>query len=277
LTISGLISSFKDISLTERISLLSFALSKKKEEILTRFDETLSGEKVKFIKSLFEERKRGKPLAYIVKTKEFFSEEFFVNESVLIPRPETEILVEEAINIIKDMKGQLSIMDVGTGSGIIGIMIAKHTGRDVLCLDVSKNALKMASLNSEKIGVKKHTVFICSDLFCAIKEKAKFHVIVANLPYVKNKEWDNLMKDVRDYEPKLALLGGEDGLELYRRLIDSLKGVLVQKGWFLCEIGGAEQAGAISEMLIKKGFTVSKIKDYSGIERIIKAQWINSL
>jgi len=277
LTISRLISELNGITWIEKISLLSFALSKKKEEILIRPNETVTEEKFKFIKTIFEERKNGRPLAYIINSKEFFSEEFFVNESVLIPRPETEILVEEAINIIKDMKGQPNIMDVGTGSGIIGIMIAKHTGINVLCLDISREALRVASKNSERIGVKGKTFFVCSDLLEAIKEKGNFHVIVANLPYVKTKEWEHLMKDVRDYEPKLALLGGEDGLDLYRRLIRVLERVICEKGWFLCEVGGAEQAEVVSEMLIQKGFNVSKIKDYSGTERIIKAQWINSL
>jgi len=277
LTISRLISELKGITWIEKISLLSFALSKRKEEILIRPDEAITEEKIKFIETIFEERKIGKPLAYIINSKEFFSEEFFVNESVLIPRPETEILVEEAINIIKDMKGHPRIVDVGTGSGIIGIMIAKHTGKDVLCLDISREALKVASINSERIGVKEKTIFVCSDLLEVIKEKSNFHLVVANLPYVKRKEWKCLMRDVRDYEPELALLGGEDGLDLYRRLINVLERVIHKKGWFLCEIGGVEQAEAVSEMLIKKGFTVSTIKYYSGIERIIKAQWINSL
>lgn len=275
MTISKLISEERDITFTEKVYLLSFALSKKKEEILIGLDRTLSEEQVNLIKMLFNERKKGKPLAYIVKSKEFFSEEFFVNESVLIPRPETEILVEEALNIIKHMEVQPRVLDVGTGSGVIGIIIAKHAPADVVCLDVSLDALKVASINSDRLGVRKKVTFVCSDLLTALNEKRGFHVVVANLPYVKRDEWDNLMKDVKEYEPELALLGGEDGLNQYRRLIDALKGVMVKKGWFLCEIGGAKQAEAISNMLIEKGFTVSIIKDYRGMERIVKAQWIN--
>lgn len=275
MTISKFIKDAKDIEVLDKISILTFALSKKKEELLLCQDEPLSKEKAEFINSLFEQRRQGKPVAYITHSKEFFSEEFFVNESVLIPRPETEILVEEAINIIKGLKGNIKIVDVGTGSGIIGIMIAKLTGRDVVCIDVSPNALKVAQMNSKRLGVKEKTTFICSDLLCGIKEKERFHIILANLPYVRKDEWENLMKDVKDFEPKLALIGGEDGLELYRHLIDSLKERIVEKGWFLCEIGGKEQADAVLKMLKSQGFMASIIKDYRGIERIVKAQWIN--
>lgn len=275
MTISQLISEEKDITFLEKVSLLSFALSKRKEEILTGPEKTLSEEQLKLVKKLFNERKNGKPLAYIVKSKEFFSEEFFVNESVLIPRPETEILVEEAFHLIKCMEGKPRVLDVGAGSGVIGIIIAKHTDAEVLSLDVSFDALRVASINSERLGVKEKVSLVCSDLLSAINGKKRFHIVVANLPYIKTDEWKGLMKEVREYEPELALLGGEDGLIQYRRLIDVLKGAIVKKGWFLCEIGGAKQAEAVSGMLIDKGFAVSTIKDYSGIERIVKAQWIS--
>ncbi|MCX7966416.1 MAG: peptide chain release factor N(5)-glutamine methyltransferase [Syntrophorhabdaceae bacterium] len=276
MTVSKLLSEAQDLPINERISIVSFALSIKKEDIFIRQDETLTDDKVELVRSLFEERKKGKPLAYIIRHKEFFSEDFFVNESVLIPRPETEILVEQAIDIIKNMKSDTKVLDVGTGSGVIGIIIAKHTGRDVFCLDVSMGALKVASINSERLGVKHRITFICADLLSALKEKELFHVIVANLPYIRRDEWKDLMKDVRDFEPEVALLGGSDGLELYRRLINSLKGVMVKNGWFLCEIGGAEQAMMISKLLKEEGFNTSIIKDYSGIERIVKSQWISS-
>ncbi|MCX8110029.1 MAG: peptide chain release factor N(5)-glutamine methyltransferase [Syntrophorhabdaceae bacterium] len=273
--ISDIISGTKGLNITDRLCILSFALSMKKEDVLIKKEMRLNQEDVELIKSLIEKRTQGMPLAYITKTKEFYSEEFYVDESVLIPRPETELLVEEAIHIIKGMNGPVRILDVGTGSGVIGITISKHTGHRVICTDISSEALKIASINIKRAGLSDKIGLICMDLIAGIKDRTVYDVIVANLPYISQDEWDFVSEEVKGFEPKTALFGGKDGLEVYRRFIDALQGPLKDNGWFLCEVGGRLQAEAIKDMLVRKGFEVSIKRDYSGIERIVIGQWIS--
>lgn len=275
MNISDIISGTRELDISDRLCILSFALSMKKEELLTRTEKILDQEDIEFIEGLIEKRKKGMPVAYITKTREFYSEEFYVDESVLIPRPETELLVEEAISIIRGISGPVRIIDVGTGSGAIGLTIARQTGQGVICTDISKDALKTASINIKKAGLSDKAGLVCMDLIGAIKDRPGYDVMVANLPYISNGEWDSVLDEVRCFEPECALLGGEDGLDVYRRLIDALPGPLKNRGWFLCEVGGKKQAETIEAMLVQKGFKVSVKRDYSGIERIVIGQWIN--
>lgn len=275
MNISDIIKGTRGLDIADRLCILSFALSMKKEDVLTKPEKTLDFKDMEFIGSLMEKRKNGMPIAYITKTKEFYSEEFYVDESVLIPRPETELLVEEAIKIIKGLPSPVRIIDVGTGSGIIGITIARHTGQRVICTDISLDAIKVAYINSRRLGISENIGFVCTDLMGSIKNHVGYDVIVANLPYISLKEWDDVSEEVKGYEPRCALLGGEDGLEVYRRLIDTLPGTLNKNGWFLCEVGGSQQARAIKDMLVQRGLEASIKRDYSGTERIVKGQWIN--
>lgn len=231
-------------------------------------DSEIDEEKLRVVRGYLDERLAGKPLAYITGVREFFSENFFVNEAVLIPRPETEVLVEEALDLIGDRKG-LTVLDVGCGSGAIGIIVAKHTDNKVVSVDISEAALAVARRNAVSLGVHKKTRFVCGDLLGAFGDGTRFDMIVANPPYVAADEWDDLMVDVREYEPRAALDGGEGGLDIYRRLVGHVPRHLVRGGHVLLEIGSFRQARDVGAMLEAAGLKVGVRKDYSGRERVL--------
>lgn len=260
----------------DAINIISLASDMKNEEVLADQHRELDGLTAARIKRLLEERAQGKPLAYITKKKEFFSEELYVDEGVLIPRPETELLVEEGLKIIEGTRRAPHILDMGTGSGAIGAVIAKKTLKKVLCIDISIEALRVAQYNAQRLGVSGNTGFLCSDLFDGLRETARFDVVIANLPYVADDEWDGLMEDVRRFEPKTALLGGRGGTEIYERFIEGLPGHLTEGGHVLCEIGGSAQAAIIGTRLSARGFTVISRRDLSGIERVLIGTWTRS-
>ncbi|MCX8022526.1 MAG: peptide chain release factor N(5)-glutamine methyltransferase [Syntrophorhabdaceae bacterium] len=266
----------RDISFFDIMSIASHVLKMRTEEVIANHNRILREEEEKGIFQLIDERRKGKPIPYITCKREFFSEEFFVDERVLIPRPETELIIEEAREIIKKMKGPLLILDMGCGSGAIGITLSKMGNCKVLMVDISYGATQVAKANALCHAVKDKVGIICSDLFQGIKEKSPFDMVLANMPYVSKEEWHNLPKDVRDFEPEIALNGGTDGLDVYRRLIPSLPFYLKRDGVFICEIGSKDQALYIGEALEGIGFDYIIKKDLSGRERIVKATWKNS-
>jgi release factor glutamine methyltransferase len=253
------------------INIVSYTLSLSKEKIFINLDREIEMEERLCIDRLIGERKEGKPLAYIIKKKEFFSEMFHVNQHVLVPRPETETLVEEALKIIENKPGALRVMDMGTGSGAIGIILAKKTLCEMFCVDMSLEALLVAKKNAERLGVKNNINFICSDLFEGIKEERSFDLILANLPYVSQQEWDDLAEDVRAFEPKTALYGGEEGVEVYTGFVAGLPHYLKKNGHVLCEIGSNLQGRKVRNMLESTGLKTTLKKDLSGRERVIRA------
>ena len=259
------------------MSIVSFALSMRKEQIFTRLDMEVGDERARYIESLITDRGRGKPLAYITGEKEFFSHSFKVDGRVLIPRPETELLVEEALAILDGNQDLQSIVDVGTGSGIIGNTIARIASRRVLCIDISPEALLVAEENGRTSGLLDDRLsFIASDLFSAVKKGISFDMIVTNLPYVAETEWDEVMADVKEYEPEKALLGGPDGLDIYRKLIQSVPERVKPGGYILAEIGGAVQAEKMVHLLEKVGMRASVKKDLAHRERVVIGSWKNS-
>ena len=259
---------------TDILPILSHALSMKKEKILINLDKEIGGDDVRFVEAMIDERKKGKPLAYITGEKEFFSRSFFVDGRVLIPRPETELLVEEALAILQRREDIRSVADVGTGSGIIGNIIARLSSRSVLCVDISMDALRVAQKNSLTSGVAEKLTFLCSDLMTGIKKGRKFDMIVANLPYVAECEWDNLMVDVKEYEPAPALLGGPDGLDIYRRFVRLLPDHLSERGCVLVEIGDG-QGKKMVNMFESRGFRAMLKKDLAQKERVVTGSWTN--
>lgn len=256
------------LSRTDRIAVLCYALDLTTEQIYANLDVEIGDGNLKVLEQCLDERVSGKPLSYITGKREFFSETFTVNENVLIPRPETEVLVEEALRRVNGRKG-CTILDMGCGSGVIGTMMAKETGNRVICVDISYEAIRVARRNAEPIGVSHLMEFVCSDLFEAFRPDVCFDMVLANLPYVTREEWEGLMTDVRDFEPRLALDGGEDGLDLYRRLIASLTGRLVPKGDVLLEIGSAGQARELKTIMEQSGLSVKVIYDYANKERVL--------
>ncbi len=266
--ISQIIAGEKGLSRTDVIAAVCLALNLSKEQLFSHMDREIGRDDLGAVRKVLGERAAGRPLAYMTGTREFFSETFSVNEAVLIPRPETEVLVEEALALIGDRQ-ELTVLDMGTGSGAIGIVIAKHTGNRVVCADISEAALAVARGNARSIGVEERTRFICSDLFEAFRVGTRFDMVLSNPPYVADDEWDSLMADVRDFEPSRALRGGKEGLEVYRRIAAELPRRLAPAGSVLLEIGSPAQAGTVGAMLEEAGLRVSVRKDYSGRERVL--------
>ena len=266
--IRQIITGKKGLSRTDVVAAVCFACNLTKEQVFCHMDREIGDENLRVVRRILDERIAGRPLAYITGTREFFSETFRVNEAVLIPRPETEVLVEEALALIGNRK-DLAVLDMGTGSGAIGIIVAKRTANRVVCVDISGAALAVARENARRIGVEERTRFVCGDLFGAFRENARFDIILSNPPYVAGDEWDDLMVDVRDFEPRCALFGGNGGLEIYRRLAPELPGRLAPGGQVLLEVGSAHQAAIVGAMIEGAGLKASVRKDYSGRERVL--------
>jgi len=265
----------KDIAGIDLVNIVAFALAMSKEELFINAEKEIGESEVRNIEELLKARQKGTPLAYICKEKEFFSESFFVDERVLIPRPETETLVEEALNLINLKKGRLLLLDIGTGPGTIGLTIAKKTGHHVVCADISPEALSVAKKNSLLLNVPDKAGLVCSDLFGAIREDVGFDMILANLPYVSSEELNELMCDVRDFEPEIALNGGKGGFEIYERFIRMLPRYLKGNGHVLCEIGNAAQASTMQKAFEYSGLNVIIKSDLSGKSRVVIGSWIN--
>ena len=214
------------------------------------------------------------PIQYMVGQTEFCGLDFAVNEDVLIPRPETELLVESAAVVARGQLPGARILDLCTGSGCIAITLTKTVSNcRIVASDLSGKALEVAKANAERLGALGKIDFVNSDLFDNIEEK--FDIIVSNPPYIAKFEFDTLQKEVLK-EPRMALDGGEDGLDFYRKIIKDARKFLKPDGHILFEIGFA-QAGRILNIIeadcILKVLEVKK--DFNGIDRVVIAKWIN--
>ncbi len=258
-------------------TILSHVLAVPKEHLFMEPERRLTKEQQTLAEELITERQRGKPLAYITNRREFFSEEFYVDERVLIPRPETELLVEEALGLVRGRETPVHALDMGTGSGIIGIMLARGGAAHVVCVDVSPGAIAIARRNGRMLRVEDRLAFVVSDLFSALRgEGLSFDVVCANLPYISPEDYDRLMDDVKLFEPKEALVAAEDGMEVYRRFVGDLCGFLRPGGSVLCEIDGPRQSEALCGLLRERGFGVVVRNDLAGRERVVKGSWTSS-
>ena len=233
-------------------------------------NKELSKEQYDLFLELIKDRLNGRPIAYIVGNREFMGLDFFVKEGVLIPRPDTEPLVEELIEICK-MKNEVDILDIGTGSGAITISLAKYIEKSKLTsFDISDIPLEVGKKNAISNGVDHKIEFIKSDLFSAIKNKdIKFDIIVSNPPYIPKRDMDTLHIQVKDYEPYNALEGGEDGLDFYRDITEQSKDYLRSNGILAYEVGH-DQAKEVSEIMRNNGYTkIYTKKDIQGIDRVV--------
>lgn len=222
---------------------------------------------------LIEQRKSRKPVQYILGHQEFMKLDFIVDENVLIPRPDTEILVEEALKIIGSPLNSIKhVLDIGCGSGSIAISIAHYAPQVLVhASDISDTALCVAKKNSEKHGVSNRIRFFHGDLFCPVC--GKYEMIVSNPPYIKRDEIETLQKEISVFEPKAALDGGSDGLDFYRRIIEKAPFHINQAGYILLEIGcdQAEDVACLMENSANYS-EISIIKDLSGLNRVIRAE-----
>ena len=251
--------------------LLSKILNKKREKILINLDQKISKKNFFMYRRLIQRRSKNEPIAYIMEEKEFWSKNFFVNRDTLIPRPETELMVEEIIEIFK--KKRISILDIGTGSGCILIsLLSELSNSKGVGIDISKKALIVAKKNSDKHKILSNIKFLNKSLDAKFNEK--FDLIVSNPPYIKSSEIKNLREDIKKYEPRIALDGGNDGLDLIKKVIYKTKYNLKSKGKLALEIGN-EQHKKVSEILIKNNFKIEKIiKDYKDNVRCIISTYI---
>ena len=246
--------------------LLAHALGQNRVWLYTHYDRPCDANERKAYKELIQRRIQGEPYAYITGSREFMSLEFSVNREVLIPRPDTEILVETAIDLAQ-REGLRRICDVGTGSGIIAVCMAHYLeSAQVVASDISAAALAMARSNAERHGAAVELVE--ADLLNheALRD---FDMILANLPYIALAEWEGLEPGVRDFEPRLALVADGDGLDLYRRLLEQAEIALRPGGWVLFEID-PRQAESARKILAGHHYDeIRVLKDWSGRERLI--------
>ena len=248
--------------------IFAHVLGVKRASLILNFDMEISEENKNLIRKYIVRRgKYREPLQYILKEWEFYGRTFKVAEGVLIPRPDTEILVEQCIILMKDFENP-KILDIGTGSGAISITLAKELpNSEVLGLDISDEALKIAVENRELNGAS-NLKFLKSDVFQHVKEK-NYDLIVSNPPYIPVEEYNELMPEVKEYEPRMALTDGGDGYYFYRKISEESMEYLKNGGYLAFEVG-YNQGETVSQLMEKNGFRIEgRIADYAGIERVI--------
>ena len=248
--------------------LLCFVLKCDRVHLIVNENKSVTAEHENTYLNLIKKRKENMPLAYIINEKEFMSLDFYVNENVLIPRPDTEILVEYVLDSVfkKD-----KILDLCCGSGCIGISLAHYLkNTSVHFADISDKALEVTQINAKNLLDKKINIkFLKLDILNQIPDE-KYDLIVSNPPYIETKVLKTLEKNVIDYEPELALAGGDDGLVFYRRISDIAKQMLTDDGHLVFEIG-ENQGVTVPEIMSKCGFfNIEVINDLAGRNRVVK-------
>ena len=247
--------------------LMAKALGKKREYIILNNDKIIKEQNLEYFKKLVQERATRKPIAYLLNKKSFWKSEFNVNKNTLIPRPDTEIILEQILKFTKN-KNYLNILDIGVGSGCILLSILKErknfygTG-----IDISRNSLDICKMNAKKLLLEKRVKFFKSDVDkFAI---GKYDLIVSNPPYIKTSDLKYLESDVIKFEPKLALDGGLDGLSVIRKVIKKSSELLKKNGKFILEIS-FDQKNKVIKLLNNKGFYInSTVKDLANNDRCI--------
>jgi release factor glutamine methyltransferase len=279
--------------------LLSHVLGLKRIELYTQFDKAVSKHHLDILHDLVKRAGNHEPIAYLIGKTEFYSLQLIVTPDCMIPRPETELLVERAIEFLRTRPvrnsvtnkmtkkqefsngGTQFVCDLCTGCGCIAVAIAKNfPSARIIVTDISASALDVASQNIEKYNLKEKITLLCGDLFEPLLPQLdvdKFDLIVCNPPYVSSAEFEKLSKNVKDYEPKVALYAGEDGLNIYRRIIEKVAEFLKPDAALMLEIGYA-QGPAVKELLEKIGvFAQIKIeKDPHNNDRIVTARKVSS-
>jgi release factor glutamine methyltransferase len=252
--------------------LLSKILSKRREEVLSNLEQNICQNHFSKYKKLIQRRSHNEPMAYILEEKEFWSKNFFVSQDTLIPRPETELMVEKLVKIFK--KKKISVLDIGTGSGCIIIsLLGELCNSKGVGIDISKKAVLIAKKNAAKHKILDKIKFLNKSLDSELNQK--FDLIVSNPPYIKSNEIKNLKEDIKKYEPRIALDGGNDGLDVIKKVIYKTRYILKAKGTLALEIGN-EQFLKVSEILKKKNFRIEHvITDYKDNVRCIISTNIN--
>lgn len=248
--------------------------------IMTNRSEKLTLDQEAEFRDLLQKRKDNMPMKYILGHTEFMGIDFYVEKGVLIPRNDTEILVEEAINIIKSIESdKIKVCDLCCGSGAIGLSLAKTLDKvEVDLIDIEEIPKKVTEINIEKLELEEKCTFIHSDLLeKVIKENRMYQVLVSNPPYIKVDDIDELMKDVKDYEPKTALDGGIDGLDFYRKIAKEALNVLEGNGYIIFEIGH-DQGEDVKAILHQNGYVnIRIVQDLAGKDRVVLGVKVSSV
>jgi len=243
--------------------------------LITNRDRKLTNEEYRAFQDMIEKRLNGVPVQYIVKNQEFMGFDFYVEEGVLIPRPDTEILVEKVLSYAVE-KRRYTIVDIGTGSGAISISLGRYI-RDsyIYAIDIEDKAIGIAKKNAERLGVINKIEFLKGSIFEPLEGlglHGKVDILVSNPPYIPSREIDKLQIEVSRYEPRIALDGGEDGLDFYREIIDKAHVYLKPGGLLALEIG-YDQGERVTELLKRKGCynSIEITKDLAGFDRVVTA------
>jgi release factor glutamine methyltransferase len=283
--------------------LLAHALGLGRLDLYLRHDQPLTPEELARFKALILRRRQGEPVAYLTGHKEFWSLDFLVTPATLIPRPETEVLVEAVIGVCggggfpragspcyrefspagKPVQpgqdacapGESNLaLDVGAGSGAVVVALARELpAMSWIAVDVSAPALEVARENARRHSVAERIAFLRGDLLSPLRPGTRFEIITANLPYVAQAEWEQLPKEIRDYEPKGALLGGEDGLDLLKQLCRQAHTYLAAGGWLALEVGAGQADRVMNFIDDAKAYDALKtVSDYQGIPRVVLAR-----
>ncbi len=249
--------------------LLEIATGLTRVQMLAQPERPLREEEAGSFQGMLAQRRAAVPIQHLRGSQEFFGRDFLVTPDVLIPRPETEHLVEEVLRMYTDRSAPLKIADVGTGSGILAITLALEYPQSlVAALDISPEALAVTQDNAARLGAADRMRILQSDLLAAVAGET-FDLIVSNPPYIPLAEKDTLHAQVREYEPHRALFGGEDGHDVLRRLIPQAADTLNPGGWLLLETAGRSE---IADELLRDWENVHWVRDLQGIERVAVAQ-----
>jgi release factor glutamine methyltransferase len=253
--------------------LLGYVLGMSKTQIYTEPERSLTSVETEHLRHLVRRRLDHEPAAYILGHCEFYGIDFYIDHHTFIPRPETELLVEKAVELaqrISHQGEQITIADIGTGCGAIAVSLALALPQaKIYATDVSAAALQVAEINCRRHGVNSQVKLLQGNLLESLPQPVD--MIVANLPYIKNCEFGDLSPEIRDYEPTMALAGGEDGLDRIKQVLEQMPGKLSYGACFLLEIGQGQ--GEMVTSLIKSYFpevSIELISDLGGIERVVK-------
>lgn len=254
--------------------LLAEILKCKRLDLYLTFDKPVKDEEVNSYREFVKRRGTREPLQYILGYVEFYGMTFFVNKNVLIPRQETEILIETILNQT-DKEANLNILDIGTGSGIIAVLLAHYLPNvKIIAIDKSPEAIIIAKKNAETHNVAQRITFLEADVLnSTLKSDEKFDLIVSNPPYVSQKEFSSLQKEITGHEPDFAVTDFSDGLTFYRKIIEISPRYLNENAKVFFEVG-AGQSGQVKSIFEENNFSSVQIwKDYANIERVIKGEW----
>ena len=261
--------------------LLSHVLQMKRIELYTQFNKPVTSQQLDQLHDLIKRAGRYEPIAYLIGKTEFYSLEINVTPDCMVPRPETELLVERAIEFLRTRSGTQFVCDLCTGSGCVAVAIAKNfSDARIIATDISDAALKVAATNIQKHRIENRITLLAGDLFDPLVpqiDTEKFDLIVCNPPYVSASEFETLPKNVKDYEPKSSLFAGTDGLDIHSRIIENADSFLKPDAVLMLEIGYAQ--GQVIRQLLERTGTFGEIKiekDFNKNDRIAFARKIPS-